>query len=92
MGVASDAIRIKKCTGTYNRMVPQVLRPLRDFAPSYIDDIFVHSRTEGNLSDVQVHLRHLKQMFQIMQGNKLYANLKKCSLSTGNFDAGLLRK
>ena len=83
---------LKNAPATFNRMVFQVLRPLRDFAPSYIDDIFVHSSTEGNLSDVQVHLRHSKQMFQIMQGNKLYANLKKCSLSTGNFDAGLLRK
>ena len=46
--------------------------------PSYFDDTFVHSCAEGNLSDVQVHLRHLKSMFQVMRDNKLYSNLKKC--------------
>ena len=69
---------LKNAPATFNRMVSQVLRPLRDFAPSYFDDIFVHSRAEGNLSAVQVHLQHLKQVFQVMRDNKLFANLKKC--------------
>ena len=69
---------LKNAPATFNRMVSQVLRPLRNFAPSYSDDIFVHSRAEGNLNDVQVHLQHLKQVFQVMRDNKLYANLKKC--------------
>ena len=69
---------LKNAPATFNRMVSQVLRPLRNFAPSYFDDIFVHSRAEGNLNDVQVHLQHLKQVFQVMRDNKLYANLKKC--------------
>ena len=51
---------LKDVPATFNRMVFQVLRPLRDFAPSYFDDIFVHCRAEDNLSDVQVYLRHLK--------------------------------
>ena len=54
---------LKNAPATFNRMVSQVLRPLRDFAPSYFDDIFIHSRAEGTLSDVQVHLRHMKQVF-----------------------------
>uniref|UniRef100_A0AAV1VM28 Reverse transcriptase domain-containing protein n=1 Tax=Peronospora matthiolae TaxID=2874970 RepID=A0AAV1VM28_9STRA len=53
---------LKNAPATFNRMVSQVLRPLRDFAPSYIDDIFVHSRADGNLSVVQVHLQHMKQI------------------------------
>uniref|UniRef100_A0AAV1TNW0 Reverse transcriptase domain-containing protein n=1 Tax=Peronospora matthiolae TaxID=2874970 RepID=A0AAV1TNW0_9STRA len=69
---------LKNAPATFNRMVSQVLRPLRDFALSFFDDIFVHSRAEGNLSAVQVHLQHLKQVFQVMRDNKLYANLKKC--------------
>ncbi|CAI5720536.1 unnamed protein product [Peronospora farinosa] len=68
----------KSAPNTFNRMVTQVLRPLRDFAPSYFDDIFVHSRAEEKLSATEVHLRHLKQEFQVMRENKLYANLKKC--------------
>ena len=69
---------LKNAPATFNRMVTQVLRPLRDFAPSYFDDIFVHSRAEQQLSATEVHLRHLKQVFQVMRENKLYANLKKC--------------
>ncbi|KAE9025257.1 hypothetical protein PR001_g12486 [Phytophthora rubi] len=63
---------------TFNRMVSHVLHPLRDFAPSYFDDSFVHSRAGGDLSAVEVHVRHLRQVFQVMRENKLYANLKKC--------------
>ncbi|KAE9256145.1 hypothetical protein PF002_g2011 [Phytophthora fragariae] len=69
---------LKNAPATFNRMVSHVLRPLRDFAPSYFDDIFVHSRAEGDLSAVEVHARHLRQVFQVMRENKLYANLKKC--------------
>ncbi|KAF1313646.1 reverse transcriptase, partial [Globisporangium splendens] len=35
---------LKNAPATFNRMVTNVLRPLRTFAPSYFDDIFVHSR------------------------------------------------
>ena len=55
-----------------------MLRPIRDFATIYFDDIFVHIRVEDNLSDVQIHLRLLKQVFEVMRNIKLYANLKKC--------------
>ncbi|KAE9287867.1 hypothetical protein PF008_g26289 [Phytophthora fragariae] len=69
---------LKKAPATFNRMVSHVLRPLRAFAPSYFDDIFVHSRAEDGLSAVDVHLRHLRKVFEKMRENKLYANLKKC--------------
>ena len=69
---------LKNAPATYNRMVTQVLRPLRAFAPSYFDDIFVHSRAEDKLSAIEVHLGRLKRVFQVMRDNKLYANLKKC--------------
>ncbi|OWZ16345.1 polyprotein [Phytophthora megakarya] len=32
---------LKNAPATFNRMVSHVLRPLRDFALSYVDDIFV---------------------------------------------------
>ncbi|KAE9349451.1 hypothetical protein PR003_g5887 [Phytophthora rubi] len=69
---------LKNAPATFNRMVSHVLRPLRAFAPSYFDDICVHSRAEGGLSAVDVHLRHLRKVFKKMRENKLYANLKKC--------------
>ncbi|KAE9182825.1 hypothetical protein PF004_g24131 [Phytophthora fragariae] len=69
---------LKNAPATFNRMVSHVLRPLRAFTPSYFDDIFVHSRAEDGLSAVDVHLRHLRKVFEKMRENKLYANLKKC--------------
>ncbi|CAI5727325.1 unnamed protein product [Peronospora farinosa] len=45
---------LKNDPATFNRMVSQVLRPLRNFAPSNFDDIFVQSRAEGNHNDVQI--------------------------------------
>ncbi|KAF1333232.1 Pol protein, partial [Globisporangium splendens] len=69
---------LKNAPATFNRIVTNVLRPLRTFAPSYFDDIFVHSKATNGKSDVDVHLDHLRQVFQVMRENKLYANLKKC--------------
>ncbi|KAF1323729.1 Pol protein, partial [Globisporangium splendens] len=69
---------LKNAPATFNRMVTNVLRPLRTFAPSYFDDIFVHSKATNGKSDVDVHLDHLRRVFQVMRENKLYANLKKC--------------
>ncbi|KAF1330894.1 reverse transcriptase, partial [Globisporangium splendens] len=71
---------LKNAPVTFNRMVTNVLRPLRTFAPSYFDDIFVHSKATNGKSDVDVHLDHLRQVFQVIRENKLYANLKKCML------------
>lgn len=48
---------------TLYRVVPHVLLPLRGFAPSYFDDIFVQSNAKGSLSAVDVHLSHLKRVF-----------------------------
>ncbi|OWZ06963.1 LOW QUALITY PROTEIN: reverse transcriptase [Phytophthora megakarya] len=62
---------------TFNRMVSNLLRPYREFSPSYFDDIFIHSPQDGMI-DVEVHLDHLRQVFEEMRENKLYANLKKC--------------
>ncbi|KAE9066105.1 hypothetical protein PF007_g28602 [Phytophthora fragariae] len=69
---------LKNAPATFNRMVSHVLRPPRAFAPSYFDDIFVRSRAEDGLSAADVHLRHLRKVFEKMRENKLYANLKKC--------------
>ncbi|KAH9131642.1 hypothetical protein AeRB84_021712, partial [Aphanomyces euteiches] len=63
---------------TFNRMVTQKLRPLRDFAPSYFDDIYVHSRADASHTDVEVHFGHLRQVFQTLRDAGLYANLQKC--------------
>ncbi|KAG2897925.1 hypothetical protein PC115_g16988 [Phytophthora cactorum] len=38
-----------------------------------------HSRAEGGMANVAVHLQHLRQVLQVMRDNQLYANLKKCT-------------
>ncbi|OWZ10643.1 LOW QUALITY PROTEIN: polyprotein [Phytophthora megakarya] len=70
---------LKNAPATFNRIVSHILRPRRDFAPSYFDDIFVHSRAEEDFCAVDVLLQHLWHVFQ--RDNKLYANLKKCIFS-----------
>ncbi|KAG3230080.1 hypothetical protein PI124_g24821 [Phytophthora idaei] len=35
---------LKNAPVTFNRCVTHLLRSVRDFAPSYFDDVFVHSR------------------------------------------------
>ncbi|KAE8897001.1 hypothetical protein PF010_g4266 [Phytophthora fragariae] len=69
---------LNNALATFNRMVSHVFRPLRAFVPSYFDDIFVHSRAEDGLSAVDVHLQHLRKVFEKMSENKPYANLKNC--------------
>ncbi|KAG3109992.1 hypothetical protein PI124_g10840 [Phytophthora idaei] len=58
---------LKNAPVTFNRMVSNLLRPYRDFEPSYFDDIFIHSHAEGGMTDVEVHLQHLRKVFDVMR-------------------------
>ena len=69
---------LRNAPATFNRLVTHLLRPHRAYAPSYFDDIFVHSRAEGEVSEVDVHKRHLAAVLQCLQDNRLYCNLRKC--------------
>ncbi|GMF61083.1 unnamed protein product [Phytophthora fragariaefolia] len=69
---------LKNTPATFNRCVTYLLRSVRDFAPSYFDDVFIHSRAVNGKSDVAMHKVHLRKLFALMRKHKLYANLKKC--------------
>ena len=69
---------LKNAPATFNRMVSHILRPFRDFAPSYFDDVYIHSSARDGKTDLEVHRDHLRQVLEAMRANKLYANLKKC--------------
>ena len=69
---------LSNAPATFNRCVTNLLRPVRDFAPSYFDDVFVHSRAMDGKTDVEVHKTHVRQVLTLMRKHKLYANLKKC--------------
>jgi hypothetical protein len=62
----------------FNRCGTHLLRPVRAFAPSYFDDVFVHSRAMDGKSEVHVRRIHLRKVLTLMRKHKLYANLKKC--------------
>ncbi|KAG2760851.1 hypothetical protein PC116_g25470 [Phytophthora cactorum] len=70
--------RLKNAPATFNRCVTHLLRSVRDFAPSYFDNVFVHSRAVNGKTDVEVHKEHLRKLLGLMRKHKLYANLKKC--------------
>ena len=61
---------------TFTRCVANLLIPVRDFAPSYFDDVFVHSQAMGGKTDVEVHRTHFRKVFTLMRKHKLYSNLK----------------
>jgi len=63
---------------TFNRCVSHLLRPVREFAPSYFDDVFIHSRAQDGLSDLEMHRIHVRKVLSLLREHQLYANLKKC--------------
>ncbi|KAG3174290.1 hypothetical protein PC128_g18089 [Phytophthora cactorum] len=52
--------------------------PLRAYAQTYFDDIFVHSRAEDGKTAMEGHLGHLRRVLEVMRANKLYANIDQC--------------
>uniref|UniRef100_A0AAV1U8N4 Reverse transcriptase domain-containing protein n=1 Tax=Peronospora matthiolae TaxID=2874970 RepID=A0AAV1U8N4_9STRA len=63
---------------TFNRCVTNLLRSVRDFAPSYFDDVFAHRRAMDGKTDVEVHRIYVRKVLTLMREHKLFANLKKC--------------
>ncbi|KAG3232173.1 hypothetical protein PI124_g22739 [Phytophthora idaei] len=70
---------LKNTPATFNRCVTHLLRSVRDFAPSYFDDVFVHIRAVNGKTDIEVHKGHLRKLLGFMRKHKLYANPKKCN-------------
>ncbi|KAG2888152.1 hypothetical protein PC117_g24995 [Phytophthora cactorum] len=70
---------LKNALATFNRCVTHLLLSVRDFAPSYFDDVLVHSRAVTRKADVEVHKEHLRKLLGLMRKHKLYANLKMCT-------------
>ncbi|KAG3181653.1 hypothetical protein PC128_g15031 [Phytophthora cactorum] len=69
---------LNNAPATFNRCVTHLLCSVRDFAPSYFDDVLVHSRAVNGKTDVEVHKEHLRKLLGLMHKHKLHANLKKC--------------
>ena len=57
----------------FMRLMTQALRP---FMVMYFDDILIYSKTKED------HLEHLRQVFQTLRTESLFANFKKCDFMT----------
>ncbi|GJS82721.1 putative nucleotidyltransferase, ribonuclease H [Tanacetum coccineum] len=58
---------------TFCTLMNNLFHPFLDkFVVIYLDDIVVYSHT------LEEHVLHLKHVFQVLRGNKLYVKLEKC--------------
>jgi hypothetical protein len=69
---------LSNAPATFNRLVTHLFRPLRAFAQTYFDDIYVHTKPEAGRDLDSLHEEHLRQVLECLEEHKLYANLDKC--------------
>ncbi|KAE9259736.1 hypothetical protein PR003_g34658, partial [Phytophthora rubi] len=65
---------LKNAPATFNRCVTHLLRSVRDFAPSYFDDVFIHSRAVDGKSErnYPVHDKELLAMKYALAKFRVY--------------------
>ena len=61
---------------TFMRVMNDVFRPfIDDFVIDYLDDVLVFSRTWDE------HVKHVKQILDVLKRENLYVKLSKCELA-----------
>jgi len=68
---------LSNAPSTFMRLMNEVLKPfIVHFVVIYFDDILVYSRNERDYKE------HLRLVFQVLRGQKLYAKMEKCEFFT----------
>ena len=67
-------LEVPGAPATFKYMIDKILRPHKDYAAAYLDEIVVHSL------DITNHLKWLEAGLQALRQAGLVANPKKCSL------------
>lgn len=60
----------------FQRFINRILKPAREYAAVYLDDVLLHSTT------VEQGLENLRKVLDIFRKERLTLNLKKCSFLT----------
>jgi len=65
---------LSNAPSTFMRLMNQIFRPYIDkFMVVYFYDILIYSRSE------QEHYQHLTKVIRVLEREKLFSNLKKCT-------------
>ena len=75
-----NVMGLKNASVQFQRMMDDVLRPVRDVADCYIDDIIVGTLVDEGEDLYKAHDRDLRRVLELLLKNSLVVDVSKCKL------------